>query len=328
MKTLRVGLMGCASFARRTMIPALRDSGAGELTVVASRDPAKAAASARELAVEGLAGYQALLSRSDVDAVYLPLPVSLHEEWVCAAFRAGKHVLVEKSAATSLATAERMVEEARRAQRLLVENFAFPLHEQMRWILAQLGAGALGRVHLLRSTFGFPRLPPENIRNQKALGGGARLDAGCYTFRVARLLLGDSLHVIAAHGVREKDSGLDLRAEVLCANAEGQTALLAYGFDYHYQCELELLGSQGKLTAERIFTAPKGMAPALSLERAGQPADTPLLPDHQFARMWTQFAAQAVDPSSHESAYREVLQQAAFMDAVAGAIGEHEEEET
>ena len=80
--TIRVGVMGCASFARRSAIPAIRQCARMSLVAVASRgdDRAKEFADEFECISRGF-GYENLISRSDVDLVYMPLPTGLHDQW-------------------------------------------------------------------------------------------------------------------------------------------------------------------------------------------------------------------------------------------------------
>ncbi|MBC7603407.1 MAG: Gfo/Idh/MocA family oxidoreductase, partial [Ramlibacter sp.] len=80
---IRIGIVGCAKIARRSMAPAIRQLGDDfELVAVASRDAAKAATFAAEFGCEAVTGYDALVERPDVDALYVPLPTGLHPEWV------------------------------------------------------------------------------------------------------------------------------------------------------------------------------------------------------------------------------------------------------
>ena len=83
MNRIRIGILGCAKIARRSMAPAiLQLKDRFELLAVASRDAEKAKDFAREFSCEAVTGYAALLARPDLDALYVPLPTGLHHEWV------------------------------------------------------------------------------------------------------------------------------------------------------------------------------------------------------------------------------------------------------
>ena len=92
-------------------------SGNGEIVAVASRDKAKAQAWIDECSShvpfpnepEAIEGYDSLLARDDIDAVYIPLPTGLRKDWIIKAAKAGKHVLAEKPCGVDLAEVEEIV---------------------------------------------------------------------------------------------------------------------------------------------------------------------------------------------------------------------------
>ena len=290
MSRLRVGVMGCSAFAQRAMIPAVQQCEAVELACVASRDRQKAIAVAGEFLCEAVTGYDELLARNDVDVVYMPLPTGLHEEWCTKALDAGKHLLVEKSFAVDYQSAQRMVALARKQNCLVAENFQFQTHLQWAEIMKRMTSGELGDVHLVRSTFGFPPLPKDNFRWSKSLGGGALLDAGAYMAKVSQLLLGTGLEVTGASLQFDPETGVDKYGEAMFRNESGQVAQVAFGFDYFYQCRVELLGTKGKLSASRVFTAPPEFAPVLTIENQGETNEISLMPDNHYVNMWNGFA--------------------------------------
>ena len=152
-------------------------------------DAARAASYAREWNIPvAHAGYDALLRDPEVDAIYLPLPNTLHVEWTLRAVDAGKHVLCEKPLTRRAADAEEAFDAAARAGRLLMEAFMWRYHPQTE-ALVRLAA-EIAPLRLVRAAFGF-RLPEEdttNVRLQRDLEGGALMDVGCYCVSGARLL--------------------------------------------------------------------------------------------------------------------------------------------
>ena len=284
--------MGCSSFAQRAMIPGLHECEATELVCVASRSPEKARDVAGILGCEAVVGYDALLERDDIDAVYMPLPTGVHEEWCTKALHAGKHLLVEKSFAMDLNSAERMLSIAKKNSCLVFENFQFQTHRQWQEIKNWMTSGELGEVHLIRSTFGFPPLPRDNFRWNKELGGGALLDAGAYMCKVSQLLLGTECEVLGASLQLDKETGVDKYGEAMFRNPAGQVAQVAFGFDYFYQCRVELLGTKGKLSTNRVFTAPPGFEPVVLIEKQNEVEEITLPTDNHFVSMWNWFASE------------------------------------
>ena len=315
MSKLRVGVMGCSSFAMRSMIPALQECELTELVCVASRSKEKAEETSRQFGCRSVGGYDMLLERDDIDAIYMPLPTGLHEEWCAKALEAGKHLLVEKSFAMDLASAERMLAIAEKNNCLVFENFQFQTHSQWQTIRNYMTSGELGEIHLIRSTFGFPPLPKDNFRWNKKLGGGALLDAGAYMCKVSQLLLGTGCDVLGSSLQIDEETGVELYGEAMFRNAAGQVAQVAFGFDYFYQCRVELLGTRGKLSTNRVFTAPPGFEPVLLIEKQGESEEIKLEADNHFVNMWNWFACevQSGDFSSH---CKILLDQARLLDEI------------
>ena len=114
---------------------------------VASRDPGRAAAYARAHDIPlSLGSYEELLARDDVDAVYVPLPNSLHVDWSVRALQAGKHVLCEKPLTPDPVEAEHAVDAAARAGRVLMEGFMYRHNPQTVRLADVVRSGAIGRL--------------------------------------------------------------------------------------------------------------------------------------------------------------------------------------
>ncbi len=182
-------MLGAAWIAGRATIPAIQASANGHLVAIASRDAGRAAQLAARHGLKQVYGdYASLLADPAVDAVYLPLPNSLHLPWTQRALAAGKHVLCEKPLALNAAEADEMAEAARRAGRLLMEGLMFRYHPRIRQLVDSLRGARIRHVY---AGFGFPIDAPDNYRMRPELGGGALLDVGCYCVSAARLLLGE-----------------------------------------------------------------------------------------------------------------------------------------
>ena len=130
MNQINIGILGCATFADRLVIPAINSSDNFNLVAIASRSYKKAKSFASKFGCEAIDGYQGLIDRDDIDAVYIPLPIGLHQEWVISCLENGKHVLCEKSLAPDYRTVKAMVDTARRRSLVLIENFMFAFHSQ------------------------------------------------------------------------------------------------------------------------------------------------------------------------------------------------------
>jgi NDP-hexose-3-ketoreductase len=282
---LRLGVLSAASIAWRKMLPAVAAEPAVTVTAVASRDQAKARKFTDAFGGEPVAGYAELLERPDVDAVYLPLPAAMHAPWIEAALRAGKHVLAEKPLATDADDVRRLVALAAERDLVLAENFMFTLHSQHQAVRKLIADGTIGEVRGMSATFAIPQLPPDDIRYQPAVGGGALADVGGYPLRTASLLLGDELTVAGAVLRVDPGRGVDLSGAALLHAPSGAVAHVTFGMEHAYRCEYEVWGTEGRIRLDRAFTPPPDYAPVLHIEAGGQRETRELPPDDQFRQV-------------------------------------------
>ncbi len=220
---LRIGILGAARIARG-FVSGAKPSRTVLVTAVASRDLGKASRFAHDLGVPRAYGsYAELLADPDVDAVYNPLPNTLHAEWSIAAAKAGKHVLCEKPLASSADEVRAMFAAARSQGVYLVEAFPYRSQPHSLKLKELLASGAIGRVQTMQAGFGFTMTDPGNIRLDPALAGGALLDAGTYPVSLVRMVSGERPH--RAHAVAHwHASGVD---QTLVATLEHPSGLLA-----------------------------------------------------------------------------------------------------
>ena len=315
-KKINIGVLGCASIADRMVIPAIKTSEHFKLIAVASRTIEKGRAYAEKFDCEFILGYENLLLRDDIDAVYIPLPTGLHFEWAIKALESGKHILLEKSLACTFAEAQKIISVAREKNLLVQENFMFEYHRQFELIKNILNEGVLGSLRCIRSSFGFPPFKDsDNIRYQANLGGGALLDSGAYTVKIASILTEDRPQIIAASLTNDESKGVDIFGGIMMKFPNGCIVETAFGFDHFYQCNLEIWGSQGKLTADRIFTAGPGISPKITIETAISNKVIEVEPDNHFVNLLNHFAAQIIDRTFDE-AYNAILLQAELLEEI------------
>jgi predicted dehydrogenase len=224
---LRFGILGAARIAPMALVRPARRVPEAAVVAVAARDPARARRFAAKHGIPRVhESYDELLADPYVEAVYNPLPNALHAEWTIRALEAGKHVLCEKPFSATVAEAEAMAATAQRTGRVLVEAFHYryhPLFARLRTILA---SGELGEVRHLEAHFCIPMLVPRDIRYRADLGGGALMDAGCYTVHLLRHLAAAEPTVVRAKAVWTR-GGVDraFRGDLLFS--DGRTGRLS-----------------------------------------------------------------------------------------------------
>lgn len=309
--------MGVANIARRSVIPAIKALPEQfELVAIASRSAEKAAAAGREFGCDAVVGYANLLAVHDVDALYVPLPTGLHQEWVNAALAAGKHLYVEKSIAANFPDAEAMVANASQSNRALMEGFMFQYHSQHRIVFELLENGAIGKLRHFAASFGFPPLAASDFRYDRAVGGGALLDAGGYTVRATHFLLGDRMRVRGATLHVDPERQVDTYGSAFLADESGLGASVAFGFDQSYQCRYELWGSAGKITATRAFTPGPTSRPQIIVETAAGAKVVDAEPDNHFINALLEFKRAIDAVEIRQKHYRDILLQSSTLEAI------------
>src|SRR5262245_49881902 len=119
---IRIGVLGAASIVPNALTNPARNVPEVQVVAIASRDPKRAERFARRHRILRVhQTYHGLLADPNIDAIYNPLPNSLHAEWTIKALRAGKHVLCEKPFASNAKEAEEMATEAEKAGKILSE---------------------------------------------------------------------------------------------------------------------------------------------------------------------------------------------------------------
>jgi predicted dehydrogenase len=206
-QTCRWGILGAAFIARKNW-QAIRDAGNATLVALASRDLAKAQAfvadcqssAPQPLRPEAMDDYAALISRPDIDAVYIPLPTGLRKEWVLRAAAAGKHVLVEKPVGTQAADVEEMIAACNKHGVQFMDGVMF-MHGQRLQRLRRVMDEEVGSIRHIASQFSFradDSFAHTNIRAHGMLEPlGCLGDLGWYCLRFTLWAMKDAtpLHV-------------------------------------------------------------------------------------------------------------------------------------
>jgi predicted dehydrogenase len=227
--------------------------------------------------------YDALLERSDVDAVYIPLTNNMHREWTLRALAAGKHVLCEKPLAMNAAEAEEMASAATTARRMLMEGFMYRFDPRTRAFVD----GIREPLHV-QASFGF-LLHGENYRFDAVLGGGALYDVGCYTVGMARWMLGEPHEVLARARMQK---GVDVTTSALLTFDQGRTASVWASFESPEAQEVTVISRDRVDRLDRPFTSDRsGHSHRLMVESFANSVlnDEPVgvLPSESIANMRT-----------------------------------------
>jgi xylose dehydrogenase (NAD/NADP) len=254
--------------AQRAVLPAIAASPGAHLVAVAS-ERAAAVVAERYGATRAYTAYSALLNDPEVEAVYVPLPNSLHREWTERAAAAGKHVLCEKPLAPSVADAAAMAAAADAAGVVLLEAYMTPFHPRAAAVAALVTSGRLGPLRFARAVFTGVLARADDHRWRPEMGGGCLLDIGVYC--VAPLLAAAGrppARVDAA--ARLTPSGVDASIAAWLDWGDGLTATIECSFEAPERQTLEIVGTDAALLVDRAHTPGPGDAAFTLRHRDGR----------------------------------------------------------
>jgi len=196
---LRIGTLGAARITPMALIWPARTTAGVSVTAVAARDRGRAEKFARKHRIGKVHDdYGSLLADPEIDAVYNPLPNSLHAEWTLRALDAGKHVLCEKPFTSNAAEAERVHQAAEQSDRVVMEAFHYRYHPLAQRLRDLVASGELGAPRFIETWMCIPLPIPGDIRFRLELAGGATMDTGCYAIHLARTIAGEEPLVVSA----------------------------------------------------------------------------------------------------------------------------------
>jgi D-xylose 1-dehydrogenase (NADP+, D-xylono-1,5-lactone-forming) len=242
--SLRWGILSTANITKK-LLASGHDQ---EFVAVGSRDLARANAFASEHGLARAHGsYEDVLADPGVDAIYNPLPNSLHVEWSIKALEAGKHVLCEKPMSRHPEDVERAFDVAEREGLVLEEAFMWRHHPQLQRARELLAAGDVGELRVIRAAFAFNARDPDDIRLQGSLDGGGLMDVGCYCVSGCRALASAEPVRAYAEYVPGGNGGVDVALAATLRFPGDVVAHFDCGLSYVGGDQLEAVGSEGSL---------------------------------------------------------------------------------
>lgn len=253
---MNFGVIGTAAIARGAVLPAITQSD-HRVLALSSRDEQRAASVAEDFGVPRAYGsYDELLRDEDLDAVYNPLPNSLHEEWTKRAADAGLDVLCEKPLGVDATQSREMGTYCDDRGVTLMEAFMYRYHPRTERVVEIIDE-ELDEIRGMQATFQFPlRGRPDDVRLNPDLAGGSLMDVGCYAVNATRLLLGEP-DAVYARTADTRDSGVDTHLTGLLEYPDGLTAQVSASFDTQDTQRYRVEATNGWLEADPAFV-PRG----------------------------------------------------------------------
>lgn len=259
--------------------------------------------------------YRECIESNDIDAVYVPLPPSLHAYWGRVVLKSGKHLLLEKPFTVNSSETAELLALAKERDLAVHENYAFLYHRRIAILNSLLDDNRIGSIRLIRADFGFPYRGAGDFRYHGKLGGGALLDCGGYPIRLASMLLGGGTVATSALGYMPAHD-VDVFGSVTMLGNKGQIAQVGFGMDNHYRCDLEIWGERGTMRLPRIFTPPADMETEIIILEQSETERIAVKPDDQFACSIERFYTSIVDSSKRYEAYQEIQTQSGYISEI------------
>jgi xylose dehydrogenase (NAD/NADP) len=287
-RKVRWGVLGYANVAREWVMPAIQRADNSELWALASRDPAKIAeCNKRYPGVRAVPDYEELLRDPEVDAIYIPLPNTLHKEWVIRAAERGKHILCEKPLCMNASECREMIAVCTRHGVRLMEAFMYRYTDRVRRVLEVVRSGALGEIKFIEATNLSLLTDRTSIRFKPELGSGSLYDSGCYQVNFAGLIADTIAGTtgivqpasISAECVRDGTGGIDEIFSGVIRYPSGLIAAMNCGFNAHRRVFAEIVGTQGNLHVPDTFSGDPG---ALTLTLGGERREIPVAESDRF----------------------------------------------
>lgn len=327
MDKIRIGVMGPAEIAFRRTVPALLASERADYAGIAHASleewPGQSAGHAAkcdkfkdQYGGRIYESFGEMLDDENIDAVYIPLPPGAHRKWASLALSKGKHVLVEKPSTTSLEDTAALVGLAVKNERALHENYAYAFHGQIDKLHEILASGRIGDLRMVRSSFSFPYRGEQDFRYHADKGGGAIIDCGGYPVNLVSRFLGNDVHVTDSFMGTTRGHDVDTYGAATLMGDNGVIAQISWGTDNTYRCNIELHGSTGLASTERVFSPPPTMEPVITIRDNSGTEEVKVGAEDQFQRSIDYFCECIRDEETREQRYREILRQAELVQSI------------
>ncbi len=321
-RKLRYCIVGLGRISMGHFMPACKMSQNSQVTALVSghRDKAEKMAAEYNVPVKNIYSYEnydEIANNSDIDAVYIALPNSMHFEYTIRAANAGKHVLCEKPMATSVRDSQAMVDKCKAANKKLMIGYRCQYEPTNLRAIQMIRDGQLGTVQAIESANGFNEHAGEWRLNRKLAGGGPLMDVGIYSLNACRYLTGEEpAHLEAYCSVIDKDGRFNEVEENVSWTMKFPSGILVscnttYGGQMNGYFIVH--GSKGTLRVESAFGY---QGQTLKAQIQGQPAieePDPAKDPSQFVREADYFAQCVFENTEPKSNGEEGLRDMQYM---------------
>jgi NDP-hexose-3-ketoreductase len=312
---LKFAVIGCGNLAQRSSIPALLKSGVSTIVVCVDNNAARGEEIKEKFGLPFEHSFESALNNYLFDAVYIATPNSVHKDYIIQAANNKKHILCEKSLASTIHDVIEIVDVCKANDVALFEGFMYQFHTQHAWIRDYVDSGAIGSPFLFQAWFGFPPLNKNDFRYKNELGGGAVLDAGAYTVHSARHFFKEEPQQVFS--ILENDGEeVEVRGSVMLGFLNGKTAHLVFGFDNCYQNTYSIWCTKGVLKLTRAFALPEDFSSTVFIERQGEKFEVKMDSCNHFVNELQYYCLNLNNLDYKKKWYEEAISQAIILDKI------------
>ncbi len=229
-------------------------TGKAEIVAVWDEDAQRGKEWADELNVDFEADIDALLARTDVDAVICCSPTTMHEEVLIKAANAGKHIFTEKALATTVDGCKKIADAIKNNSVTFTISYPQRFSKATKFIKSYIDSGKLGTVTTVRIRNAHSGVSgswlPEYWFDEKNAGGGAMMDLGCHPMYQLAALCGKPQRISALFN-SPLGSKVDENAVSIIEFENGIIGISETGFDsFASPYRIEVYGTDGTIISE------------------------------------------------------------------------------
>ncbi|MFT5519475.1 MAG: NDP-hexose-3-ketoreductase [Enterobacterales bacterium] len=305
---LNIAVWGLGKHALNRILPAIKGCQHLSLYGVYTRDQSVLSRVGEHYQCKAFSSEAELLNDSHLDVIYLSTPIGLHYSQGKSVLTANKHLWCEKPLATHYRHACELIELAREKALSVFEGFMYLYHPQFLHLNDYIENNH-AQLDLIESRFTIPMLEKPGFRHNPDLGGSALYDIGCYPLSLVQALMGKQNSDIKYCRIkRDAQLGVDVRGKVLLEYESGVQASLDWGMGLGYTNSVSVLGAEGRVFADKIFSKPDEYeASVVSYDQYGNQIEQKSSSCNQFTAMFDAFAEKVTNLLSIEDEYNRML---------------------
>ena len=258
---LGVGIRGTGQVALQHII-AIQKNPNAQVVAICGRDLDKVKTIIKNfnLRAKGYVNYEDMLLDVNVDIVSECMPNYLHADEAILAFKAGKHLILEKPAGINREQTDKILQASKESGKLGVCSLVLRWHPLVCNIKKLLKQNAFGDVYFVQTDYwhGIKKdFSSYSWIRKKEFAGGAMITGGCHAVDISRYLNGEITEVFAYKNKNRDDFDYDTtyNATVKFENGSlGRISATLDGVAFPYQFNIDLLGKEGAIRGNKFYS--------------------------------------------------------------------------